>query len=585
MKRSQIFIVTLLLACFTSAFGEVQVNGRLDRSAVVVGESATLTITIEGAGSVDRDPAFKTPEGLRIRDAGQGHSYSLVNGRFSQSLEIRYSIVALRAGRYEIGPIEIEVSDRAYTIGPFALTAGDQGRAPQQRPGTDGQAQDRRTPPVVLVEMDVEPKEVFVGQQVTLTTTFYQRADVSLRDASFIPPETEGFWKEDLPPNRRGRRVRGGARYEITEILTALFPTRSGELTITPARVSVRYREPGRRGRDPFFPFGLSGREREAEPSSKPCKVNVVGLPQPAPAGFTGAVGEFRLTAKADRSEVMQGEPITWTIEISGRGNVSAIEAPEFPEIPGCRGFDAGSDVNRAQKNDVVGGKKTVSRVLIPEAAGSIELPEIGWTYFDPQKKRYISETAPALKVTVTPALQAAGSAGGRLGGAIRGIRPESRLSPLSAARPWTNRSFWLLQLVPLCALVIGYGLRQRRLEQERDPARMRLRLAPRRLRASLKSIEADTVDPWGKLAGALESFLADRYGERTRGMTRDLLSAHLVEQGASSEVATQTAELLEKADEERYAPGETGQKAELREAIRRAADCAARLSKRSRRG
>ena len=90
--------------------------------------------------------------------------------------------------------------------------------------------------------MDASPEEVYLGEQVILRVSFWQRSDLTIDDAAFVPPETAGFWKEELPPQRRSRRARASARYEVTEILSALFPTREGELTITPARVSVRYR-------------------------------------------------------------------------------------------------------------------------------------------------------------------------------------------------------------------------------------------------------------------------------------------------------------------------------------------------------
>ena len=585
MRRCGPLLILALIGFLSPAQADVQVSGRLDHAGVVVGESTSLTITVEGAGGIEGDPSFEVPDGLRIRSAGESRNISVVNGQFSQSVDIRYTIVALRAGEYEVGPIEVEVEDRAYTVGPFKLTASESRPASgtSQRGPTGEQAQPA-SPPPVLVEMVVEPEEVFVGEQVILRVGFWQRSDLTVHDASFEPPETEGFWKEDLPPQRRSRRSRAGTSYEVSEILSALFPTRDGELTITPARVYVRYREPTRRRHDPFSPFGLSGRQMEAEPASRSCTVKVKPLPQPAPAGFTGAVGRFRISSQIDQSEIVQGEPLTWSVRVTGEGNVAAIEGPAFPEIPGCRSFDAGSEVQNTRQGDVLGGSKSFSRVLIPEAAGALDLPAVAWVYFDPKQQRYVAAEAEGGTVEVLPATAGADGSARRLGSAIRGIRTDGRLVPLQAERPWASVPFWLLQIVPVAALGIGFGWKRRRDEQEKDPAKVRLRTAPRRLRRALGGIEEEASDPWGRLARALESYLSDRYGPEVLGMTRESLVSHLSERGAEPEAASRISELLARADAQRYSPVETD-RSEVSQAVREAADAAARLGRRGRRG
>jgi hypothetical protein len=584
VARAFLFVAACLAVCST-AWAEVRVTGSLDPPAVTLGEPAILTITIEGSGSFEGEPDFHAPDGIRVRSGGESRNFSLVNGRFSQTLQRQYAILALRGGAYSIGPVTVKVSGRSYSLGPYDLTAGPAATPPPAGNPPDrgdaGDSEDRGPTPPIAVEMRVEPAEVYVGQQAILSVRFLTRADVAVLDARFIAPESEGFWKVDLPQVPQSVVRRGGASYRVSEVRMALFPTRVGELKIDPARVHVQYRDSRRDPNDPFSFFGMGGREREAEPASNPCTVRARPLPKPEPGGFGGAVGRFSMSARFDRDTGAQGQPITWTVTIEGDGNVSSIEGPRFPDLPGCRGIDGGSDVKSRQDVQRVGGSKSFSRVLIPEAAGSLEIPSLAWAYFDPEDGRYHTLTIPARRIAIAAATVAQDAGGGRIGGALRPIRDSSRLAPLAGERPWRQPGFWILQLVPMGALALGIFARRRRLMIERDPTGARIRHAPRQLTRALRAVETDQQDPWGALVRAVEEFLDGRYGSEIRGLTRGALVAYLVESGANPEAAQSMAALLGRADTLRFTPRSDSTRDDLSGAVRLAAECAARMGER----
>jgi hypothetical protein len=583
----------LLLVGGGSARAEVRVQGALDPEMVEVGETAVLTISVEGAGSIEGTPRMNAPDGISMRSTGESRSFSFVNGKMSQSIQLQYVVIALRAGAFTIGPVEVQAGKRAYTVGPFRLTAanGSGGSSsprsspppigsPRGEPPRDDRGNDDSTPPI-LVDMRAEPAEVSVGQQTTLIVRFWQRADVAVLDARFVPPETEGFWKEDLPPERRSTTTRGGLAYSMTEIRMALFPTRPGDLPVSPARVHVQYRDPGRNRGDPFSIFGFGGREREAEPASNQVTVKVRPLPKPEPADFSGAVGRFTVRGEVDRAEARQGEPITWSITIEGEGNVSAVDGPHFPEIPGCRGLDGGTNAKTTRDGDTVGGTKSFSRILVPESAGVLELPALQWTAFDPHDRRYVTYDVPSRRLTVAAAtgLSADDASRARIGSAIRGIRTRTRLHPRGMERPWDRVDFWAFQLVPIAGVAAAYTIKRRRDRIDRDPVGSRMRQAPRKLRSALASVTAERSDPWGALVRAVDGFLADRYGPEVRGMTRADLPAFLVGERSDPEVAASLASLLAEADTLRYTPALSGGASEgIPAAIGKAADLCARL-------
>ncbi|MFB3908932.1 MAG: BatD family protein [Candidatus Eisenbacteria bacterium] len=580
----------LALASAAPAHAEVRVEASLDPQGIEAGTASLLTIHVEGAGGVEEKPAIRVPDGLRIAEAGESRSFSMVNGRITKSVDLQYQVIALRPGSYSIEPFEVRVGGRAYRAGPFQLEVSRSGAPPAgpsspggAPPGAADEGEPRSAPPV-WVEMTVEPEEVWLGQQVLLRVTFWQRADVSVLDARFLPPETQGFWKEDLPPERRRSGSRGGVPYEGTEVRFALFPTRAGDLEITPAQVQAQYRVPTRgRRTDPFSFFGLVAREREEMVPSGSARVRVRALPSPAPAGFTGAVGSFRIESTTDRPAGVQGEPLTWTVTIRGAGNVSAADGPGFPEIPGVRAYDAGAKSETSRDGDRVQGWKSFGRVLVPEAAGRLVLPSLDWAYFDPAEGRYVTVEVASRSLSIAPAQPSAEGEAGRIGGEIRDIRPSTRLQPLSWERPWRSPLFWTAQAVPILALAAGFVIRRRRERRERDPAGARREDAPAMLRAALARAAADRSDPWGELIRAVEQFLVDRYGSEVRGITRAALEEDLRARGVEPETARRLRALLETADRSRYLPGSGTGQADLGRAVEEARACAAGLMSRRR--
>ncbi len=564
---------------FGPALGEPTVEATLEPLDLEVGGRAVLTIIVEGGGSIDDDLRWPLPEGLSVRSAGESRNFSMVNGKFSQSTQRRYLVTPLREGRYELPVLEIHVGGRAYRFGPWALTARAVASQPSpEAPGAGPSRSGSGAIPAVLVEMTVEPSQLFVGQQAILSVRFLQRADIAVYDARFVPPETEGFWKEDLPQIPHGVERRPGATYEVTEIRLALFPTRPGRLEISPARVRVQYRTARR---DPFSFFGLSGPDREEEPASAPCIVTVKPLPQPAPPGFTGAVGDYSIRSSFDREAARQGEPINWTVEIRGAGNVTALEGPQFPEIPGCRGLDGGESLDRERDTRIVGGTKRFTRILIPDRAGTIRIPSIAWAHYDPAEGRYVASELAGRDLVVEPALgyaDADAKPAERLGEGLRPIFSRTRLHSASAERPWSHPLYAAGVAAPLLALAAIFALRRRREMDRLDPVGARMRAAPRNLRRSLERVGVEREDPWGGLVRGVEDYLCAQYGPEVRGLTRSGLRAHLTEQGCEREATERIVEILEQADARRYLPASAASEDDLREAIRASAESATRL-------
>jgi hypothetical protein len=248
---------------------------------------------------------------------------------------------------------------------------------------------------------------------------------------------------------------------------------------------------------DPFFEsfFGGGGQQKKIPLSSEPQKVRVLPLPDAGrPADFSGAIGKFTISASATPKQVTVGDPITLTVTVSGKGNFDRLAIPALDSDNEWKTYAASS---KFTPTDALGyaGRKVSEQAIVPQQATSSAVPARRFSYFDPDKRRYVELDTQPIALTVAPAPRAAKALGAAPPSASRDtsdaavdagqwelapnqITPgasERDTSPLPA-RPW----FLGLQVLPLLVLAGGSLWARRRDRLRADPAHNR-RLAARR--------------------------------------------------------------------------------------------------------
>ncbi len=556
------------------ARAEVRVSVNLSPELIEVGMGAGLTVTVEGAARIDAPPEIPPVDGLQIVDRGQSTQVSIVNGRMSRSIQYQFAIFGRRVGTFPIGPVVVREGGKEYRSRAISITVNAAGTVasgarPNAAPraggaaGAAGAGESRD----LFLRASVDRERAIVGEQITLRLQLHQRVGLSLMDQpTYAPPETPGFWREDLPPQRNSTSTIDGIPYEVTEIVYALFPTQTGKLEIGPSRVVCTVRARGRR-RDPFDLFGgLFGEPREVELTSRPLTIQVNPLPQPAPTDFTGGVGDYRLTSSVDRTQAAQNEPVTWTVKVSGRGNVSAVGDPRVPEMVGWRAYPPTSETKSETSGDLVSGTKTFQIVLLPGVTGRVSLPPISISVYDPKKQSYQRLTTAPTEVEVLPGATATlggtARAVARVGRDLRGVPAQSGLRPTEARPLWREPGFWLLQLAPLGALGWAWGRKRRAVREGADRVGLARRRAHAALRAELDavrrdapSVSASRAPAMTRLGEALESYLSDRFSFAARGCTRSELRDRLTRANVPSGEIDALVACLDRCDLGRFAP------------------------------
>jgi len=577
----------LVLAFSAGAVAQgLTVQASVDRNRVAVGETLSLTVSVSAEGlSSAAKPELPDPDGFQVtgRSSSSSTSISITNGRMTTTTTISY-VYSLRArweGSFTIGPARVEYDGKIHQSGKVRVEVGKASRRPQTRrspaPGTSTGARDLRTiEENLFIQARPNKQEPYVGEQVDVAYTLYTRYDIQNASYGHVPTYT-GFWTETLHDAKRldyrAENVDGRTFRATTLKRVALFPTSAGDQVLEQLEVVCDIPRPRqRRGLfdfDSFFsdPF----RSQKVTVRSGALALKVRALPGGAPRGFSGAVGRYLVKMEASPPTLVQGDPVTLRVVVSGTGCLNAVPEPIRPEAPGIRYYDPKASIERIDSGGKVGGRKTFEYVLIPEEAGIPEIPPFRLVFFDPDRERYYTAASRPIPLSVSPAQQVSrASAVPRLsreevrslGEDIRYIKPD--VASLADQGTPIYRGGWFLglQLLPLLALFGTFLFTRHRERLLGDVAYARRRRsrseANRRLAEARRLLKAGEGALFhAEAARALAQFLADRLNLSAAGMTGESATAALVDKGVSEALTQQVGSVFQQCDLARFAPAQ----------------------------
>jgi len=396
-------------------------------------------------------------------------------------------------------------------------------------------------PPDYFVEAVVDNPAPYVGQQITYRFRFYDAVGIS--NPLYEAPDFEGFWRVDKQIITRTAQQSNNRQYTVTELDTALYPTRTGIITIAPAKVLL-----------PENVFNEA-----AEVSAAPLTIEVKSLPEGAPDGFTGAVGQFDLSATLDRQSAKSGEPFVLRLTVTGTGNVEQLTLPGTLEADGWRIYQNPTTFSTQETNSLLIGAKVYEYLLIPEQIGSQTLPPFTLHYFDPATMQYRSvstqpvtlEVLPGDAITIqtpsatnTPPQEIASLA----------LKPVSTIAQDITATP--GIMFWLMWLLP--PLGVGgcwwWVWRQER-RRLRQPD-LRRSMALTRALGQLRGLSKPSGDKgYQFLRQAILNYFGDKLNRQPGYLTDSDLQTMLDELDVPANLQERVMVCLEWANEGQYAP------------------------------
>ena len=578
MKRILLTLCAVSVALAASVARAAEVTATLDPAQVAIGETAELTIIVNGSSTAA--PNVPDVAGLDIEHVGQSTQVQIINGAMSASSVHTYQVTPQRAGTFTIPAIQVgDARSRPLTLNASGGGASPNAALRNQQPSYGSSRGSVLPPPNVpmppssadapadarygFIQLAVPKKEFFVGELVPVEVNAFVPAGMRATVNGLPMLSSEAFTLNPLSdkPDQDERTV-NGRNYTVLTWHSALTAVKTGDFSLTmqmPVTVVVRD-QPQRRQRssgndpfdqffnDPFFddPFaGMTGHKKDVTLGSEPDVLTIQALPTAnRPAGFAGAVGNFQIHATASPTNVTVGDPLTLRLAVSGTGNFDRLTSDVLPNGNGWKSYPAKSSF---APEDSAGyrGTKTFEQVVMATNPGAREIPTLHLSFFDPETKRYETRTTAPVPVQITgaPVNLAAAPAAATAAASTPSSAPAApdlvpnKIEPgrfVATLRPvFTDPWFVAAQGLPLCALAAGMVFIRRQRCFAADPRLARASEAERIIHAQIDAMnramrQHDANAFFLSARSALQQRLGERWGTRPETITLTEINEHL---------------------------------------------------------
>ena len=580
LKRRAVFTMLLvqLFVLGMDAQGQSFVAS-VDRMTVAVGEQFELTFSLSGGGGGSNFRAPALNDFVVLSGPNQSTNMQIINGAVSSSVSYGYVLQARTEGKLVIGPATINDGGKQLQTKIITMTvtkgAPPQRRQPQQ---SEDASAGQQIGDNIFLKVSVDKSRVYQGEQITATYKLYTRLNVANYNMNKMPALT-GFWSEDLTEGKQVQlttEIVNGKQYRVGVLKkVALFPQRSGTLEVDPMEVNLVVQMQTRRRsndlfdqffNDPFF-GGFTNVNHAIR--SEPVKISVSPLPPNPPIGFSGAVGKFSMETWLDKRQTKTNEPVTLKVKITGRGNFKLLGAPAVIIPPDLEKYDPKISDNVANDGTQIAGSRTFEYLLIPRHAGDQKIPSFPFSFFDAEKKSYVTLASPEFVLAVEKGteLGSASVATGinkedvkLLGEDIRFIKSGDIVFLKKGESFVGSTAFFGLSIMPVLGFVgfMFYVRKREKVLSDVAGARNRKarKVARRRLTQAKHFLDEKKKEEfYTEISQALWGYVGDKLGIQPADLSLDVVRDVLTSRNVLPEAVSRLASILERCEFARFAP------------------------------
>lgn len=558
MKRI-IVLYFILLFSFLAA-EDLSFDSYVDRTRVNLNEYVRFSLEFSGENA----SKVKTPRLGNLnnfRNMGSSSSSSsnitIVNGKMERSVTktFTFNLKPLKTGKLLIPPINVRVNKQRFVTEPITITVSNNNQTEENK--TPGMNTSNKLSDNLFLQAEVNKKTVYKDEPVIVDYILYTRYDIS--NLSFAnEPVFNGFWKENIfladRINFKRTTYNNVSFNSMLMRSIALYPSKTGELEIPSLEVLVDIRtQPAS-----FFDFGSTKRYSI---KSKEINLNVKELPaEGRPGDFAGAVGEFTVQSNVSEQQLKVGESFTYTLEITGSGNLNHFDPPALPEIENFRFIDP--EITTEINQDQLSGRKLIKYLVIAQEKGDFTIPALSFSYFDTEAKRYITRKTKPYSINVSEGDQiyipssSAQSLVTLEGSDIGFIIMQTNLS--STPLYFNSIFYWLVIFLIFLSLPFSYIYYKNHEKLYSDKDYVRQKQANKILKKYLKEAQKKyhQKDPgfYSDVHTGLSNYLTDKIKLSRGSSTADIL--YTLKPLVDEELSDQVEAIFSRCDEARFMPG-----------------------------
>ncbi len=377
-------LIILMLALLLShplLAQQASVRSELSASTITRDESVSLTVTAVGVeGELDTSALNKD-----FDIAGQSSSRQIRTVINGSNQPVTMSIVTWT--------LELLPRD----VGVFTVPAVSVGGVSSQLQSLTVNEIPTGVRRDVFVETSVDSRNPWVQSQVLMTVRVFQAIEIV--DGGLSDPAGDQLQVQRIGKDSSSIEVRDGREYRVTERRFALFPQKSGPVTIDPVVLSVSVPT------NATATLGLFSPTRKLTRRSDPITLDVQARPSSGAAWWLPAsVVQIDSNWADDASKAVVDQPLTRTITLRA-GGVMDSQLPDI-RIPAIEGVSLyAEEPVRAMGMNERGlvAEQTIKWALIPQREGELVLPELSIEWFNTDTGETETAVLPEERIQVGP--------------------------------------------------------------------------------------------------------------------------------------------------------------------------------------
>jgi len=393
MKVKRTFFVALVLLLILPATGIcLDVMAHVDKLKISRENSVLLTVEVNG-GKADLD--LSMIRDFKVISRGSSSSYNYINGKSERKATYQYVLIPLAKGVLKIPAIKAVIGGQTAFTRPIDIHVSDQVVNPDETK-------------TLFARADVTKTRLFAGEQTVYTLKFFTSKRLS--GLGFErPPEFNGFSSKSFEKEKSYSMNIKGMLYNVTEVSYVIIPEKQGMFTIDPAVLVANVIVKSKRNQrfDSFFndSFFSSNSYKTMRVPSNSVKIELSKiLPYQGKGKFSGLVGQFDIEGSIDKTSLKSGDSATFTIKISGSGNIMDAGLPEINlDSNAFKIYDDNpvESIHLTQKG--YEGFKLFKKAIVPVNPGKYQIKPVPLIYFDVDQKNFKTVLTKQINLDVVP--------------------------------------------------------------------------------------------------------------------------------------------------------------------------------------
>ena len=557
------FLLSVLSLCINQSIAQVSFQTKVSKNRLGLNERLRVTFEMNQNGDNFNPPSF---EGFTVVGGpNQSVSNSWVNGVRSFSKSYTYFLTPIRKGKITIAQATIEIDGEVYKTTPVQVEitqAVNNPNSPQARANAIADEN-------LHLVAEISKRDPYLNEAITVIYKLYFSSEISVSNVNEVEmPVYSDFWSHLIPIPKleiKQGQYKGQPYNYVTWRKTVLYPQKTGKLVIAPLTLNVSVDVPTNR-RD-FFGNRVYQKTPKIITAGRRT-LEVRPLPQAGrPADFDGAVGDFDLNVKFNKTALKSSESFQATVKVSGRGNLKLFSLPQLNAPSSLEVYEP--EHKEEVKTNLLGMQGSIedTYTIVPQYQGNYPIPPVNFSYFDPVKELYVSLKSEEQLIDVFEGPAVSSNKPGvnlpkkntvNADPYFDFIKLETVLLPMDQEDFYGSMLFWGLLFSPLVLFILILFLKRRAENHTVDPISQKQRRAARlskKYLSSAKKVLGDKENFYNALERALHNYLKAKLSIETVDFSKDSISKLLEQKNSQPATIADFISILEKCEAARYSP------------------------------